>query len=59
MVLTRTQIQARSDTKRGIKVKSFKLEIETIELIEQLASQLGVAQAALIKAAIEAYAQKA
>lgn len=57
MAKTPTQIQNDSDARRGLKVKGFKLELETIELIEQLAKQLSIPQNALLKEAIEAYAK--
>jgi predicted DNA-binding ribbon-helix-helix protein len=57
MAQSQTDIQKRSDEKRGVKVKSFKLSILTIQLIEQMAKEHGIAQNALITEAVEYYAQ--
>lgn len=55
MAKTLTQIQADSDARRGIKLKAFKLPIETIEDFERVAKQQGMAHNALLIAALEAY----
>lgn len=53
MAMSRAEINARSDAKRGVKVKGFKLHESTIAQIEQLAQQLGLSQSQLIKLAVE------
>ncbi|HBE9078591.1 hypothetical protein [Serratia fonticola] len=46
-------IQRRSDEKRGVRSKGFKLPIATIELIESLAAQTGKPQSAVITEAVK------
>lgn len=46
--LTKQEIQKRSDEKRGVKLKSFKLPIETLTKLEQLSAKTGTPQAHLI-----------
>ncbi|PJG82109.1 hypothetical protein [Caviibacterium pharyngocola] len=58
MALSRTEIVNRSNAKRGIKQKAFKLHESTIELIEQLAKQHNIPQNQLIKLAVEKFAEK-
>lgn len=55
MALTRTEIQKRSDDKKGIKVKGFKLHIDDIALIEKFSTDLGVPQSKLIIDAVRFY----
>lgn len=57
MAMTATEIQKRSDEKRGIKLKAFKLPLAVIEDIEQLAEVHGIAQNQLIIQAIEMFKQ--
>ncbi|WFF38017.1 hypothetical protein LU290_07060 [Moraxella nasibovis] len=52
---SRTQIQADSDAKRGIKIKAFKLHLDDIAMIEQVAERLGLPQNQLIVEAVRAY----
>lgn len=58
MALTRTEIQKRSDDKRGVKLKGFKLNQETIELIECLAEQHGISQTQVIVKAVNLLNEK-
>lgn len=53
MALSRAQINAKSEAKRGIKVKSFKLHESTIAHIEQISQQTGISQSRLITQAIQ------
>lgn len=55
MIQSASDIQKRSDEKRGIKPKTYKLPLATIARIELLASQGGVSQGAIITAAIDIY----
>lgn len=55
MAKTLTQIQNDSDAKRGMGKKTFKLPTAVIAEIEQLAKSQGIAQNALLIAALEAY----
>ena len=48
MTLSRREIQAKSDAKRGVKIKGFKLPIEIIEEIEELSKVLNIPQNQLI-----------
>lgn len=57
MAQSTTEIQRRSDAKRGVKVKGLKLTIETIELLERLTEQTGDAQATVVTKALIAYAE--
>lgn len=50
--LTKNQIQQKSDAKRGFRVKSFKLKIEDIAYIEQVAKDLGLTQNSLLIQAV-------
>ncbi|OCG24194.1 MULTISPECIES: hypothetical protein [unclassified Gilliamella] len=50
-----TEIQAKSDQKRGVKVKGFKLHVDDIALIEQASKNLDVSQAQLIVDAVKFY----
>lgn len=57
MALSRTEIQKRSDEKRGIVQKNFNLPSETVELIKTEAERRGVSQAALIALAVRSFAE--
>lgn len=48
-------IQRRSDEKRGVSAKSYKLPQETIKMIAQLAELTGKPQSQVISEAIEQY----
>lgn len=50
---TRTQINADSDAKRGVKAKTYKLKIELVDDIATLSDKLGITQAEVIGRAIE------
>ena len=50
-----TEIQAKSDQKRGVNVKGFKLHVEDIALIEQASKSLDIPQAQLIVDAVKYY----
>ncbi|MBK0062633.1 MULTISPECIES: hypothetical protein [unclassified Acinetobacter] len=52
MAKSTTQIQAESDNKRGIKAKTYKLPITTVELIDELSKEHGIPQNQLITQAI-------
>ena len=59
MAQTQAQIQKRSDDKRGVAAKSYKLPKEIIELITALSKQTGKPQAVVIAEAVRLYAKKA
>ncbi|WP_294952257.1 hypothetical protein [uncultured Gilliamella sp.] len=50
-----TEIQAKSDMKRGVKVKGFKLHVDDIALIEQASTDLNIPQSQLIIDAVKFY----
>lgn len=52
---SRNQIQYDSDAKRGVKIKGFKLHLDDIAMIEQVAERLGLPQNQLIVEAVRAY----
>lgn len=58
MALSRAEIQKRSDEKRGVKSKGYKLSLETIEMIAELSKATGDSQGAIIEAAIKLYKDK-
>jgi hypothetical protein len=55
MKLSTNELKARSDEKRGVKVKGFKLPIAFIAEIEQLSEQYGIPQNQLLMQAVEAF----
>lgn len=58
MAMSRNEIQAKSEAKRGIKAKSFKLPVAFIAEIEALSEKLGIPQNQLIIQAVEEFKQK-
>lgn len=52
-----SDIQKRSDEKRGVKVKGIKLHTDVIELLERLANETGESQAAVVTKALQLYAE--
>lgn len=57
MKLSTNELKARSDEKRGVKVKGFKLPIAFIAEIEQLSEQYGIPQNQLLMQAVELFKQ--
>lgn len=55
MVLTRVQINKKSDDKRGVKVKGFKIHVDDIAFIEQTSKDLNISQGRLIVDAVKFY----
>lgn len=55
MALTRAEIQKRSDERRGVKPKSYKLSLETIDTIIALSEGTGKSQSKIIEEAIQLY----
>ena len=53
MALTRVQINQKSDEKRGVKTKAFKLNINDIAMIKQTAIDLNMSEAKLVVEAIK------
>ena len=58
MALSRAEIQKRSDNKRGVKSKGYKLSLETIEMISALSKSTGKSQGTIIEEAIKLYEDK-
>ncbi len=58
MAMSRNEIQAKSEAKRGIKAKSFKLPVAFIAEIEALSERLGIPQNQLLIQAVEEFKQK-
>jgi hypothetical protein len=52
-----SEIQKRSDEKRGVKVKGIKLHTDTIALLESLAAQTGESQSAVVTKALAMFAE--
>ena len=52
MALSRTEIQQKSDSKRGVKTFAYKLPQETGDAIARLAEERGMTRAAVIAEAI-------
>ncbi|GEM_PF-416962 len=47
-----SDIQKKSDERRGLKVKGIKLHVDTITLLEQLSEQLGIPQSQVVTRAL-------
>ncbi|STQ99819.1 Uncharacterised protein [Kingella potus] len=58
MALSRHEIQKKSDQKRGVKNKAFKMKLEDIALIEETAQRLGISQIDLVVRAVREYAER-
>ena len=52
MALTRAVIQKKSDEKRGVKSKGYKLPVDIINLISELSAKTGKPQSKIIEEAI-------
>ena len=52
-----SDIQKRSDEKRGVKVKGIKLHTDTIALLEQLSDQMGAPQSHVVTTALNMLAK--
>lgn len=57
MAQSTSDIQKRSDDKRGVKVKGIKLHVDTIALLEKLADETGESQAAVVTKALNMLAE--
>ena len=49
MAMSRNEIQKKSDEKRGVKLCSFKLKLETLARLERLAAEQGLSKTALLE----------
>jgi len=52
-----SEIQQKSDEKRGVRSKGYKLPVKTIALIESLANETGTPQSAVITKAVNLLAE--
>ena len=52
MALTRAVIQKKSDEKRGVKSKGYKLPVDIIDIISELSDKTGKSQSKIIEEAI-------
>ncbi|WP_110875932.1 hypothetical protein [Franconibacter helveticus] len=57
MAQSTSDIQKRSDDKRGVKVKGIKLHVDTIALLERIADETGESQAAVVTKALNMLAE--
>lgn len=57
MAQSTSEIQKKSDEKRGMKVKGIKLHTDTIALLEQLSEELGAPQSHVVTMAINMLAE--
>ncbi|WP_336943335.1 hypothetical protein [Acinetobacter modestus] len=58
MAKTPTQLQTESDTKRGVKPKTYKLKQLLIDDISKYANEFDMSQGDLIEAAIKLYVEQ-
>lgn len=58
MALSRAEIQKKSDIKRGVCTKTYRLSREDVRLIDKLADQSGIARGQLIAEAVREWAEK-
>lgn len=57
MALSRNEIQQKSDAKRGIVQKNFKLHADTVALLARLTEHTGKAQNHVLTEALQEYAK--
>ncbi|MDH3001571.1 hypothetical protein A1D23_13370 [Chelonobacter oris] len=58
MAMTRAEINARSDKKRGVRLQSYKLHEEMIALLAELSEQTGLSKTQIVSQGILLYAEK-
>ena len=57
MTKSRSQINEKSNAKRGIVNKAFKLHESTVDLVKDLAEKTGISQAQIVTEALKMYEQ--
>ncbi|MDY4280867.1 MAG: ribbon-helix-helix protein, CopG family [[Pasteurella] mairii] len=57
MAMTRAEINARSDKKRGVRVQSYKLHEDIITLVAQLSEQTGLSKTQVVTQALLQFAE--
>lgn len=55
--MTRAEINARSDKKRGVRVQSYKLHEDIITLVAQLSEQTGLSKTQVVTQALLQFAE--
>lgn len=58
MALTKQEIQAKSDAKRGVRLQSYKLHEEVIALLAELSEQTGLSKTQIVTQGIALFAEK-
>ena len=56
--MTRWEINKKSDEKRGVRQKAFRLDKETYELFEKLTAEKGLSQTEILRQALKKYAEQ-
>ncbi|WP_075321467.1 ribbon-helix-helix protein, CopG family [Histophilus somni] len=57
MAMTRAEINAKSDKKRGVRVQSYKLHEDVIALLAELSSQTGLSKTQIVTQGIMLFAE--
>ena len=57
MAQSRVDIQQKSDERRGVRAKAYKLPVSIIELVEALSKDTGMPQSTVISKAVELLAE--
>lgn len=57
MAKTLTEIQKASDSKRGVRTKSFKLKVQLIDDITKYSAEFKMSQGELIEAAVKMFVE--
>lgn len=57
MAMTRAEINAKSDAKRGVRVQSYKLHEDVITLLAKLSEQTGLSKTQIITQGIKLFEQ--
>ena len=58
MAMTRWEINKKSDEKRGVRQKAFRLDKETYELFEKLTAEKGLSQTEILRQALKKYEEQ-
>ncbi|MFK5041650.1 ribbon-helix-helix protein, CopG family [Glaesserella parasuis] len=58
MAMTRAEINAKSDKKRGVRVQSYKLHEEVITLLAELSEQSGLSKTQIVTQGIKLFAEQ-
>lgn len=57
MAMTRAEINAKSDKKRGVRLQSYKLHEEVIGLLAELSEQTGLSKTQIVTQGIKLFAE--